>query len=638
MDTAQVDRLPDVAMNIDGLVGKKNMNGGDMLCDQNTAMMKQYLIQHLLLGSIDDEVSEDLSYHVVKGDGGIRKREQGLMISSDLTLDFCSCFNSFSASKWKKYTTVRSVGLMLLMDGKAEITLYRDFLTRDEIKRTIVKKFDVDTRGKEKVFLDGGMLPDDGTLSFAIKADGKPVTLWEGYYTTDDPRNVSKIKLAVVYTTYQREEEIQKNLAAIESLHNPNIYTYVVDNAGTLKLKNSDSHTLISNRNTGGAGGFARGMMEIAKDLDKRKYTHFLLMDDDTLLDPRILIRTMRFLSLLKEEYRGAILGGAMLDRERTNLQVESGAVRNGIDVVGYGYGMDLGDPVQCMVNDLPRKEEYNAWWYCVMPIDLLRDDNYPLPLFYQWDDVDYGIRNRRPLILMNGVCVWHEAFETKQSDVRLYYSIRNPMIVDASHEGSMGKKRLKKRLFTKICYQLILYRYSGAEMILKGIEDFLRGPEWLRDLDAEAHHREILFGETPKEKIEDLDYNSFQVRGMVDDCDKLHKTVRKLTINGLLLKADRTAILPMSSMSPASTYRAKKVLYYDEQTGVGIWQKKDLKRMCRILRETLHVFCKLDRNYDRLEREYKAMYPLLHTKAYWTKVFEEAKESDTVKMNEQDR
>lgn len=48
-------------------------------------------------------------------------------------------------------------------------------------------------------------------------------------------------------------------------------------------------------------------------------------MDDDILLDTAVVERTWLFLSHVKKEYQGAILGGEMFELDRKYMQFEAG-------------------------------------------------------------------------------------------------------------------------------------------------------------------------------------------------------------------------------------------------------------------------------------------------------------------------
>ena len=46
-------------------------------------------------------------------------------------------------------------------------------------------------------------------------------------------------------------------------------------------------------------------------------------------------------------------------------------------------------------VQDQRIDTEYNGWWACLIPAEVVRAIGYPLPLFFQWDDIEYGYRAR---------------------------------------------------------------------------------------------------------------------------------------------------------------------------------------------------------------------------------------------------
>ena len=71
------------------------------------------------------------------------------------------------------------------------------------------------------------------------------------------------------------------------------------------QLPDSNQIHLIPNQNTGGSGGFTRGIQEA---LHREQYTHVLLMDDDIIADWNGVQRAISFLSICKPEQREAFL------------------------------------------------------------------------------------------------------------------------------------------------------------------------------------------------------------------------------------------------------------------------------------------------------------------------------------------
>ena len=90
----------------------------------------------------------------------------------------------------------------------------------------------------------------------------------------------NEVKIALNICTFQREEFIHRNLSLLQAsdFFNPDnpqyygrLHIFVVDNGSSLQLPESPYVHCIYNRNTGGSGGFQRGIEEIRKRVDKKE-------------------------------------------------------------------------------------------------------------------------------------------------------------------------------------------------------------------------------------------------------------------------------------------------------------------------------------------------------------------------------
>lgn len=528
-------------------------------------------------------------------------------------------FKSFS-SKYFKYTELKSLSCVIEAWGNATITFYQDYLKSGNSSRKLLTEVKISTENKRQFIVNFEDLIDFGTISFDVSPKEKGSFQYDIQWNGIFENNGAEINIALCFTTFHREKYVEDNLRRILELNDDRIFTYIIDNGNSLELPENEHYKVIPNLNTGGSGGFARGMMEIAKDLPKKGFTHFVLMDDDIDLYPSVLERLITFLSHLKDEYKDSFIGGSMLRRDMDYFVVETGAKRDGLSVKGNGFGLDMRVPKDCLINDSFEDADYNAWWFCCIPISYLRDDNYPLPIFFQWDDVDYGIRNKARVITMNGICVWHDCFDSKRSAQMIYYSSRNSMIVDACHEGRMSKRKYLKHFRNIIRDQIYMYRYHEAEAILRGVEDFLKGPDWLINLKQDEYNREIMKLNVPLQSCE-VDMDRYYLCIGIEDCDLLHKLVRLLTLNGMLLKANRKIIIPLYAWRPVQTYRATEVIYYDELTKRGYTAKKDLKEAFECYKKYRKLRRRVAREYDKVGAMYKEKYPYMTSKECWEKI-----------------
>lgn len=550
--------------------------------------------------------------------------EDKLEIGCGNTVDFNTYFNAFSCSKWRKYTKVRSVSVVLEICGNAEITLFHNRILYGAVHSEIVGTYNICVPERRFLSLDFGELRDCGNFSFTVTAKNSPLIIYSGKYVSNLPCENRQVKLAIAFTTYKREEYIWRNLKSIVSLNDNRIHTYVIDNASSLNLESCEQYTIIRNKNVGGAGGFSRAMMQIVDDNIAEGYTHVILMDDDVLIDTRILLRLCDFLRVLKTEYRGDFIGGAMFRKDWHFMQIESGALWNRGEIHSVGHGLDMRDPLSCLKNDEEQSVDYNAWWFCVIPISYIRNDNLPIPLFVFNDDVDFGLRNNAHIIMLNGICTWHDAFESKISAMRLYYENRNRLIVNSVHHLQYSTKELICKLKHDLITELFLYRYSNAKAIMAGVEDFLKGPEWLCDLNAEDFNNLVITRNRKMDPISDLhcefNYDWYRLCCTIQDCDCLHKWVRILSLNGLLLKSDRFIILPLYANRPVQGYRAKEILYYDEITNKGYICKKDIGEIKKCFKKFRSIKRLIKKRYQLIVGQYEKMYPYMISRELWEK------------------
>ena len=249
---------------------------------------------------------------------------------------------------------------------------------------------------------------DEQMVGFELAALSPELEIRAGYFTIEvDEKKLQPVKLAIATTTCRKEDFIRKNVGLIrqELLEQDtevaqNLFLHVVDNGQTLTEKEiKGRHVYLHpNRNTGGSGGFSRGMIEAMRQ--KPVATHVLLMDDDVLVLPESIYRTYMLLRALKPEYRECFVEGAMLHYEEPHLQHEDiGTVKyneRGLKPLkGILDQTLLANNLQTETIEPPAMGGYGAWWFCCIPAATIRREGLPLPLFVRFDDVEYGNRCR---------------------------------------------------------------------------------------------------------------------------------------------------------------------------------------------------------------------------------------------------
>lgn len=99
---------------------------------------------------------------------------------------------------------------------------------------------------------------------------------------------------------------------------------------------------------------------------------------------------------------------------------------------------LDLSAKNNLILNDMKEPAQYGGWWYLGMPSSAA--DELPFPMFIKRDDEIFGIRRMKDHVVMNGIGVWHDSFESKINPIIDYYfSIRysNYLLTDLQNNQS---------------------------------------------------------------------------------------------------------------------------------------------------------------------------------------------------------
>lgn len=400
---------------------------------------------------------------------------------SGCELSFDTYFNAIPIAKIKKYTEITE----LIFDFKAEGKFEVDICTEHKILTSQA----LDTSGKIAVSVAD--IPDDSVLLFpVVRTNGlRRITVFA------ESKNVSSISCALIICTYKREPYVTKNANYLtENLSHTTDFDckiIVVDNGRTLTESSfADEVMLLSNPNTGGSGGFGRGMRKAAKI---GSFTHLLLMDDDVEIDFTALQKTLNFLKFLKLEYADISVAGSMFYLDNLIRQFEAGGhfYEDGSQQ-GFGHFLDLSKAENLVLNEADNDINYGGWWYMCMPIKYAQEGNFPLPFFLKYDDVEYALRCKQRIITLNGVGIWHERFENKYNSASEYYNTRNYLHLCKLYCKDFTKKKVKQFVSDRIRAKVNRQQYQMAEAVMMGYRDYKRGLKYLQKIDAEKKHEQV--------------------------------------------------------------------------------------------------------------------------------------------------
>ncbi len=555
-------------------------------------------------------------------------------------VNFDTYYNALSIAKWKRYTFAdANYFLKLRTKGCFTLELVHTYLEDGEAVSVITDEYELDSESECDYMFEYFTENTDGMLSFNLVANKDGSEFYNASYLSDIIYEPRSVKLGIGICTFKREEYVKNNIATIKehildntsSPINGNLEIFISDNAGTLDEKDFDiPHVhLVRNKNTGGSGGFTRCMIE-AINYNKTAYaplTTLVLMDDDIKFDTECLERTYSMLSLIKDEYLDAFIGGAMLRMDNPKIQHTSGEAwrmnRPKNFVESFNHNRDLTDIKQCLENELFVDSNHQAWWFSAIPMKFVREDNLAMPFFIKSDDIEYSERNMTHNILLNGINVWHESFESKYSAQNEYYTVRNYLVSASAHRATITKKDLLDMLHEYTYDYICNYKYLEIEHFCNAINDFLGGVEHLKKIDLEDYHKSILSKGYKMVDIDTLDVDISDDKYHWDTGFTTHKNwfkrkLAKYTINGLLLPSLGYAILGMWGGTREQCYRKKFLVRYECNTRKGFILHRSLKKAIKMLLLYKKTQRNIKHKFDRAKKDYAKHYTELCSLENW--------------------
>lgn len=414
----------------------------------------------------------------------------------------CTFFNAFPAGYWRRWTRVDAVQFSARVRGRGTIMLFRSS-GRGLFEPAGTIDVNAPTRAttvRAELAMTG--LMDGGFFWFDAKAgDGDDLTIEDAAWSVPvEARRGSDGTLSIAITTFNRAPYCLNQLKAIAADANvrgrlDTIYCtdqgtdLVRDEPGFAAVAKDLGHqlTYVRQRNMGGSGGFARGMYETVK-AGKSDYT--LLLDDDAISEPESIMRAVQFADYCT---RPTIVGGGMFHLDNRTMLYTLGERYNRASywtqpAAGLEYNHDFATQPLRDSPKLHRRadSDFNGWWMCLIPTQIMREIGLAQPLFIKFDDVDYGLRaedHGYHTVCLPGVAVWHQAWHAKDPSRTWegYYLYRNHWICSLLHCTKPSWHFLYGMLFddAKAGVELV---YSAMHLHHLALRDIMRGPDYIAD------------------------------------------------------------------------------------------------------------------------------------------------------------
>jgi len=604
----------------------------------------------------DPVCPDDLYAQVVLG-SAVRERQKLVVhAGSEVTMD--TYFGRFPASYWQRWTVVTAADVEITASGSGRIAVVASDIEGET--RTVAALDVSDLRG-ETVTLSAKLdkFIDGGFLWVQLTTDDDDLVVEKLRWTVEPPQRLRPT--AVVICTFNRADDCTKTLQSLgadpEALDVLDA-VYVVDQGsdtvesraafGDIEKALDGRLRYLRQPNLGGAGGFGRGMYEVteaARVTKDAEHANLLFMDDDVLCEPEIAIRLTAFANRTPDP---TIIGGQMLRQLHPTVLLagaeyaDFGRLRPGQVVMNALDNVDLlGEEVDedgvptGKINRGDRRVDahYNAWWSCLIPAEVVAKIGLPLPLFFQWDDVEYGYRARRAgfaTVTLPGAGLWHADFDWKDADKwNEYFAVRNSIIVSALHSET-DPKVTARVIGSRVSRLLLTMQYGLAATILKAVEDFQRGPGFLHDGGASAA-KEIFA--LRKEYPDTVMHKATEVPGLKSGNIPLIQAGPRPTRNRLVMAKRLAYLLMGKTVHPVGAVSKEDATWWHvsqfatavvtdgSQEGVRL-RTRDRETSIRLGKQAVRTLRSLVADMPRLREEYRAAVPELTSRTNWRRLY----------------
>ncbi len=423
-------------------------------------------------------------------------------IPSGEWVSFGTYFNAFPASYWRRWTVVESVRLTVRLTGRgARVVVYKS-TANGRSQQVDSADTGQETAGEFSFELSLKPFVDGGWYWYNVTAGDEDAVVESAEWTADIPveklRNERNGTVDIAITTMNRADFCAKLLGqlAVPELE-PYLDTVYVMEQGTQKVVDSpdfpaareglgDLLQIIEQGNLGGSGGYARGQLESVR---KGTATYTMMMDDDVVCEPEGIIRAITFGDLAR---RPTIVGGHMFSLFARARMHSFGEIVQPWrfwwqSAPGVFGDWDFGARNLRSTRWLHKRidVDFNGWFMCLVPRQVLEEVGLSLPLFLKWDDSEFGLRAKKagyPTVTFPGAAVWHVPWTDKNDalDWQSYFHQRNRFVAALLHSVYPRGGRMVQESFNHQVKHLVSMQYSTVLIRHQALLDVLEGPDKL--------------------------------------------------------------------------------------------------------------------------------------------------------------
>ncbi|QTX05283.1 glycosyltransferase [Agromyces archimandritae] len=583
-----------------------------------------------------------------------------MRIRSGRRVSFASYFNALPASYWQHSTDISRVRLELEIAGDATVLVYRSN-PRGTALRVDWRRTEGEGTHEVTFELPLERFADGGWYWFDVVGGEGDAVLERGRWRMPVvARDDAPDRLTLGITTFNKPDYCVRTLATLGS--DPELLeelstVFLVDQGTQTVADESgfeeaaaalgDKLTVIRQPNLGGSGGFSRAM---AESLERPDAGYVMLLDDDVAVEPESILRALRFARACAKP---TIVGGHMFDLNHRSV-LHGFAER--VDMSAFFWGpstpdQDRHDFQLANLRQSPwmhqrMDADYNGWWMCLIPLEIVREIGLSLPVFIKWDDAEYGLRAKAAgyeTVSLPGNALWHISWIDKDDsqDWQAYFHARNRIIAALIHSPVPKGGRLLDASRKIDLKHLLSMQYYAASMRHLAIRDVLQGPGALHPAMptklAEVRAAASGFREMQVYRKDDAmpatnegkRIYPIEQTGEAPGGLRLLVWTAKSALRHLVTKpAPANLERPQASMSKydATWWRTPgldSALISTADGSGASWYARDRRKFRSLLAESLRLHRRLERNWDRLQRDYREHAAEITSVDAWWRTFD---------------
>lgn len=571
-------------------------------------------------------------------------------------VSFGTYFNAFPASYWRRWTTVSTVQLRVRSEGTGNVLVFKSNA------RGVPQRLDsIHVEGFSDLSLDLSLdtFGDGGWYWFEMVAGNVDLTLLEASWATMDAPVVPSGEGATVQITTMNKPSfcVANALALGQDPHSlQSVKEVLIVDQGSDRVAKAAGYEeacrvlggklrLLEQDNLGGSGGFSRGMAEAVHNGSD----FVILLDDDVAVEPESIERLITFGRFSKKP---TIVGGHMFDLySRTTLHtfgevVDPYRLNWGSPDTDIEYRHDFRQRNLRQTGWMHRRldVDFNGWWMCLIPTEVIKRIGLSLPVFIKWDDAEYCLRAKEagfPTVSLPGAALWHVSWIDKDDSLgwQSYFHERNRLIAALLHSPFPKGGRVLRDSFQNSVKHLISMQYFAQEARIMALRDVLRGPGQLHaDLRTKLSEVNGLRSRHPEAQIRS-DVDDFPAVGLTRSSrgrgaasmpakKDLVKWGAKTVLRQLFSKPETGSLdQPQAHLAHREnrwwTLSSFDSVLVSNAEGTGVsWYRRNPDLLRTKMLEAARLQLQLFRRWERLSREYKAALPHITSLEAWETTF----------------